>query len=203
MPRRPAPTVEDRSRTVGHPPQSQDGRGHARPPALGPHPVLVQGPVRWPQANQCQVRDRAGPAHVPGCLPQAALHRAGGRVLRVEGHQGAEGKAALCHRHAPHSVSAASGRTGKNLRPASGCARSQSSPPTTNALVADIHDRMPLILATDDYTRWLGEEPDPRDLMRPFPAEPMRMWPISTRVNKPENDDPSIVEPVEFATDAA
>ena len=34
--------------------------------------------------------------------------------------------------------------------------------------------------------------------MRPFPAEPMRMWPISTRVNKPENDDPSILEPVEF-----
>ena len=33
---------------------------------------------------------------------------------------------------------------------------------------------------------------DPRDLMRPFPSEPMRMWPISTRVNKPENDEPSI-----------
>jgi len=31
----------------------------------------------------------------------------------------------------------------------------------------------------------------------------MRMWPISTRVNKPENDDPSIVEPIEVATDAA
>jgi hypothetical protein len=29
------------------------------------------------------------------------------------------------------------------------------------------------------------------------------MSPISTRVNKPENDDPSIVEPVELATDAA
>jgi hypothetical protein len=29
------------------------------------------------------------------------------------------------------------------------------------------------------------------------------MWPISTRVNKPENDDASIVEPVEPATDAA
>ena len=39
--------------------------------------------------------------------------------------------------------------------------------------------------------------------MRPFPAEPMRMWPISTRVNKPENDDPSLVEPIEVATDAA
>jgi putative SOS response-associated peptidase YedK len=70
-------------------------------------------------------------------------------------------------------------------------------------LVTEIHDRMPLILAPGDYTRWLGDEPDPADLMRAFPAELMRMWPISTRVNKPENDDASIVEPVEPATDAA
>jgi hypothetical protein len=35
----------------------------------------------------------------------------------------------------------------------------------------------------------LGEEPDPRDLMRPFPTDLMRMWRISTRINKPENDD--------------
>jgi len=35
--------------------------------------------------------------------------------------------------------------------------------------------------------------------------EPMRMWSISTRVNKPENDndDPSILEPIEVATSAA
>jgi hypothetical protein len=26
----------------------------------------------------------------------------------------------------------------------------------------------------------------------------MRMWPISTRVNKPGKDDPSIIEPIEF-----
>jgi hypothetical protein len=30
----------------------------------------------------------------------------------------------------------------------------------------------------------------------------MRMWPISTRVNGPENDDPSILESVELATDS-
>jgi SOS response associated peptidase (SRAP) len=70
-----------------------------------------------------------------------------------------------------------------------------------NELVANIHDRMPIILAPNDYARWLGEKPDPRDLMRPFPAELMRMWPISTRVNKPENDDPSIVEPIPLSTD--
>jgi len=49
-----------------------------------------------------------------------------------------------------------------------------------------------------------GKEPDPLDLMRPFPADLMRMWSISTRVNKPENDDdPSIVEPIQMSTDAA
>jgi putative SOS response-associated peptidase YedK len=49
-----------------------------------------------------------------------------------------------------------------------------------NELVADIHDRMPVILAPADYAGWLGDESDPRDLMRPFPADLMRMWPIST-----------------------
>jgi len=70
-------------------------------------------------------------------------------------------------------------------------------------LRSEIHDRMPLILAPSDYARWLSDEPDPRELMRSFPADPMRMWPISTRVNKPENDDPSIVEPIELANSAA
>src|SRR5438477_836833 len=72
-----------------------------------------------------------------------------------------------------------------------------------NEMVAHIHDRMPAILAPADYTRWLSDEPDPRDLLRPFPADLMRMWPISTRVNKPENDDPSIIEPIELTSDAA
>ena len=72
-----------------------------------------------------------------------------------------------------------------------------------NSLVADIHDRMPLIFAPENYARWLSDEPDPADLMQPFPSELMRMWPISTRVNKPENDDPSIIEPIEPAAGAA
>ena len=62
--------------------------------------------------------------------------------------------------------------------------------------MAKIHDRMSLILAPADYVRWLSDEPDARDLMWPFPADPMRMWPISTRVNKPENDQPSILDPI-------
>jgi putative SOS response-associated peptidase YedK len=65
-----------------------------------------------------------------------------------------------------------------------------------NELVADIHERMPVILKPEDYDRWLGTEPDPRDLLGPFPAELMRMWPISTRVNSPKNDDADLLTPV-------
>ena len=58
--------------------------------------------------------------------------------------------------------------------------------------------------AIDDLVSDIGMlEPDPRELMRPFPAGLMRMWPISTRVNKPENDDSLVVEPIELAPDAA
>jgi putative SOS response-associated peptidase YedK len=64
----------------------------------------------------------------------------------------------------------------------------------SNGLVAQIHDRMPAILEPGSYNRWLGLEPDPRDLLITYPSEPMTMWPISTRVNKPENDDPSLLD---------
>jgi putative SOS response-associated peptidase YedK len=84
-----------------------------------------------------------------------------------------------------------------------GFERSRSSRTDANELVADIHDRMPVMLALADYARWLGDGPDPRDLMRAFPADLTRMWPISTRVNKPENDDASVVEPIELRAETA
>jgi 5-methylcytosine-specific restriction enzyme subunit McrC len=39
-----------------------------------------------------------------------------------------------------------------------------------------------------------GHEPDPHDLLISYPSELMTIWPVSTRVNKPENDDPSILD---------
>ena len=65
----------------------------------------------------------------------------------------------------------------------------------SNELVARIHDRMPLILPKAAYERWLGQEADPHDLLMPFPADLMAMWPVSNRVNKPENDDASLLDP--------
>jgi putative SOS response-associated peptidase YedK len=77
---------------------------------------------------------------------------------------------------------------------------------TTNAnkVLAPIHDRMPVILAPADFDRWLSTmEPDPRDLLKPYPAEPMKIWPISTRVNRPKNDDAAILEPISEPPEAA
>jgi putative SOS response-associated peptidase YedK len=66
-----------------------------------------------------------------------------------------------------------------------------------NALVGQIHDRMPVILHQADYPRWLDNiEPDPNDLMVPYPAERMAMWPISDKVNSPGYDWPDVVEEV-------
>jgi putative SOS response-associated peptidase YedK len=67
-----------------------------------------------------------------------------------------------------------------------------------NDLVAQIHDRMPVIIPPIAFDRWISNiEPDPRDLLAPFPSEPMTMWPIGARVNKPENDDPAILDVTE------
>jgi len=62
-------------------------------------------------------------------------------------------------------------------------------------IVSRIHRRMPLILARSDLDRWLGAEENPADLLRSYPSADMQIWSISMRVNSPDYDDPSILEP--------
>lgn len=67
-----------------------------------------------------------------------------------------------------------------------------------NALMQSIHDRMPVILAPEDYGAWLDPANQDTEALlayvRPYPAERMAAWPVSVRVNKPENDEPSLIE---------
>lgn len=64
-----------------------------------------------------------------------------------------------------------------------------------NPLMATIHDRMPVILDPADYGRWLSpDERDPRDLLKPFPAERMKMWPIGRKVGNFRNNTPDILD---------
>jgi putative SOS response-associated peptidase YedK len=65
-----------------------------------------------------------------------------------------------------------------------------------NALMAELHDRMPVILDPAHYDRWLDPSvPGAEELLRPCPAEWLEAVPVSTRVNSPANDDESIIQP--------
>ena len=67
-----------------------------------------------------------------------------------------------------------------------------------NELMAEIHDRLPAILPPDDYDLWLDPEFEGKEkllsLLRPYPAEEMTAYPISTLVNSPRNDVPACIE---------
>ncbi|EHK52794.1 hypothetical protein MAXJ12_33479 [Mesorhizobium alhagi CCNWXJ12-2] len=62
-----------------------------------------------------------------------------------------------------------------------------------NEMMATIHDRMPVVLHSSDYRRWLMD-PDPSDLMKPFPADLMTMWRIDRKVGNYKNDTPDILD---------
>ncbi len=63
-----------------------------------------------------------------------------------------------------------------------------------NEVVAEIHDRMPVIIRREDYDTWLSGDKPPESLFRPFPAEEMEAFPVSMRVNSPKNDEPGLCE---------
>jgi putative SOS response-associated peptidase YedK len=56
---------------------------------------------------------------------------------------------------------------------------------------------MPVILPEEHHAAWLGETEDGnlKELLVPYPADQIRMWEISPRVNRAKNDDPSLWEP--------
>ena len=70
-----------------------------------------------------------------------------------------------------------------------------------NELMRTLHDRMPVLLPQSDYEAWLdpgNEKTDAlKDMLKPYPAEEMRAYPISLRVNNVKNDGPEIIEPVD------
>ncbi len=68
-----------------------------------------------------------------------------------------------------------------------------------NAAVQALHDRMPVILDRRDFEAWLDLQA-PLDrvlhLLRPYPAEAMLIYPVSSLVNAPGNDRPECIVPL-------
>lgn len=68
-----------------------------------------------------------------------------------------------------------------------------------NDLIKPLHHRMAVILEKSDYETWLDPDEVPADvlmpLMKPYPQEFMRVYEVSTLVNSPKNDEPSVIDP--------
>jgi putative SOS response-associated peptidase YedK len=71
---------------------------------------------------------------------------------------------------------------------------------TANDVTAAVHDRMPVILPPAAWAAWLGEEEASADelvaLMRPYPADQTRLWPVHREVGNVRNDRADLIEPI-------
>jgi putative SOS response-associated peptidase YedK len=56
---------------------------------------------------------------------------------------------------------------------------------------------MPVILPEEHHESWLSGKAG-KEVLVPYPAERMKAWPISSRVNSPKNDDTEIIVPIEL-----
>jgi putative SOS response-associated peptidase YedK len=67
-----------------------------------------------------------------------------------------------------------------------------------NEALRPVHDRMPVILHSDDYELWLDEDVRQRerlkDLLRPFPSSEMMSHPVSAAINSPRNQGATLIE---------
>ena len=73
---------------------------------------------------------------------------------------------------------------------------------SANALMAPLHDRMPVIVAPEDYTQWLGTGRDEtpqalsqlQHLLRPYADDGLVAYPVSTYVNNARNEGADCVQ---------
>lgn len=68
-----------------------------------------------------------------------------------------------------------------------------------NPLSGAVHDRMPIILARENWMPWLDPAADPeqlKDLLAPHPAELMEAYPVTPKMNSFKFDDPECIKPI-------
>jgi putative SOS response-associated peptidase YedK len=69
-----------------------------------------------------------------------------------------------------------------------------------NAAMAEVHDRMPVILDKTDWPKWLGEVPATEDelyaLLKPAPPERVKIWPVDNRVGNVRINEPRLLDEI-------
>ncbi len=67
-----------------------------------------------------------------------------------------------------------------------------------NATMRVLHERMPVILDSQHWPLWLGEdEGDPLALMRPAADDVLRIWPVSRAVNSVRNNGAELLDQID------
>ena len=69
----------------------------------------------------------------------------------------------------------------------------------SNKFVAELHDRMPVILEPKEFEQWeRGDVKDASALMRPTGEDVLQKWPVSKRVNssRADSDDATLIDEV-------
>src|SRR6185295_17730065 len=82
---------------------------------------------------------------------------------------------------------------------------------TPNDAMADLHDRMPVVLEGSAWDRWLvdgraGSRVDEGELLamlQPTDAVPLRIYPVNRYVNDVRRDGPELIEPLSPTAAAA
>ena len=68
-----------------------------------------------------------------------------------------------------------------------------------NERMKEIHSRMPVILDRSNEAEWLDPNNTPvselKNLLKPCPSDWMEVYPISTMVNSPKNNNPEVLQP--------
>lgn len=74
-----------------------------------------------------------------------------------------------------------------------------------NSLLAEMHDRMPVIIRRVDYKQWLNPR-TPLDqvlsLLKPYDSAAMSKYPVSTLLNNSQNESPAAAELIELQVPA-
>jgi putative SOS response-associated peptidase YedK len=76
-----------------------------------------------------------------------------------------------------------------------------------NEVVAPIHHRMPALLPESAWAEWLDRENQDVDSLRrllvPAAVDELEAWPVTTLVNKPENNGPELLTPAPAVSEAS
>jgi putative SOS response-associated peptidase YedK len=66
--------------------------------------------------------------------------------------------------------------------------------------VAEVHDRMPMLLKPEQFEHWLSGNMTIEEL-KPIDNNYLQRWPVSKRVNssRADSNDPTLIDPVKQA----